>query len=193
MSAEDNIQVANATTAAQYFHLLRRQMRRDVRKPLVVFTPKSLLRAKAARSKVEELTGESTFAEVLTDPTFAGDAGAVKRVVVASGKVAQDAIAARDKRGAAVPVIRVEQLYPWPGDHLVDAIAAYPNADELVWLQEEPANMGPWQFVKGRLYDGFGDRFRIRRASRHESGSPATGSKAIHDQEQEMILEQALG
>jgi len=190
--AEDNIQVANATTAAQYFHLLRRQMRRDVRKPLVVFTPKSLLRAKSARSRVEDLTGSTTFLEVLADPTYAGDASAVRRVVLASGKVAHDAIAARDAGGVNVPVVRIEQLYPWPHDHLVEALAGYPGATELVWLQEEPENMGPWNFVKGRLYEGLGDRFSIRRVSRFESGSPATGSKAIHDQEQEAILEEAL-
>jgi len=193
LCAEDNIQVANATTAAQYFHLLRRQLHRDVRKPLVVFTPKSLLRAKSARSSVELLTGGNHFHEVLPDPTLTGDTAAVKRVVVASGKVAHDAIAARDARGVAVAVVRLEQLYPWPGDQLAEVVAAYPNVDEIVWLQEEPANMGPWNFVKGRLYDAFGDRMKIRRVSRHESGSPATGSKAIHDQEQEMLLERSLG
>jgi 2-oxoglutarate dehydrogenase E1 component len=189
--AEDNIQVANATTAGQYFHLLRRQMRRSVRKPLVVFSPKSLLRAKPARSKVEELTTGS-FLEVLADPSFAGDRGAVQRVVLASGKVGHDAIAARDARGAPVAVLRVEQLFPWPYDFLAEALAAYPNARELVWLQEEPENMGPWNFVKGKLYEALGDRFSIKRVSRFESGSPATGSKAVHDQEHEMILDQAL-
>jgi 2-oxoglutarate dehydrogenase E1 component len=190
--AEDNIQVANATTAAQYFHLLRRQMRRDARKPLIVFTPKSLLRAKPVRSKVEELTTGS-FLEVLGDPTHAGDAGSVERVVLASGKVGHDAIAARDAAGANVPVLRVEQLYPWPTEWLAEELAKYPAADELVWLQEEPENMGPWNFVKGNLYQHLGDRFTIRRVSRYESGSPATGSKAIHDQEQEQIVAQALG
>jgi multifunctional 2-oxoglutarate metabolism enzyme len=192
LCAEDNIQVANATTAAQYFHLLRRQMRRDVRKPLVVFTPKSLLRAKSARSKVDELTGDATFREVLLDPTYGGDAGAVQRVVVGSGKVTHDAIAERDKRGANVPVLRVEQLYPWPAEHLAEALAEFPNVRELVWLQEEPENMGGWGFAKGRLYEALGDQLEIRRVSRFESGSPATGSKAIHDQEQELLLDKAL-
>jgi 2-oxoglutarate decarboxylase len=191
MCAEDNIQVANATTAAQYFHLLRRQMHRSVRKPLVVFTPKSLLRAKPARSKVEELTSGS-FLEVLPDPTFNADAADVQRVVLASGKVGHDAIAARDEQGVPVAVLRVEQLYPWPYEYLAQELAAYPNAAELVWLQEEPENMGPWNFVKGRLYEALGDRYRIKRVSRFESGSPATGSKAIHDQEQELLLTKAL-
>jgi len=191
LCAEDNIQVANATTAAQYFHLLRRQMKRAVRRPLVVFTPKSLLRAKVARSTVDDLTTGS-FREVLADPTFAGDAGAVRRVVLASGKVAHDAIAGRDQRGVDVAVLRIEQLYPWPTDLLAEALGRYPEARELVWLQEEPENMGPWNFAKGRLYEALGDRFTIRRVSRFESGSPATGSKAIHDQEQELIIEAAL-
>jgi 2-oxoglutarate dehydrogenase E1 component len=189
--AEDNIQVANATSAGQYFHLLRRQMRRPERKPLVVFSPKSLLRAKPARSKVDDLTTGS-FLEVLVDPSFGGDRGAVQRVVLASGKVGLDALAARDAKGVPVAVLRIEQLYPWPYDYLAEALAAYPNARELVWLQEEPENMGPWNFVKGKLYESLADRFSIKRVSRYESGSPATGSKAVHDQEQEMILDQAL-
>jgi len=189
--AEDNIQVANCTTAAQYFHLLRRQIHREVRKPLVLFTPKSLLRAKPARSKVEELTTGS-FQEVLADPTLAADAASVQRVVLASGKVAHDAIARRDKEGTPVAVLRVEQLYPWPYQYVADALGPYANARELAWLQEEPENMGPWNFVKGRLYESLGDEYTIRRISRYESGSPAVGSKAVHDQEQEEIVTAAV-
>ena len=160
LCAEDNIQVANCTTSAQMFHLLRRQMLHDVRKPLVVFTPKSLLRAKPARSPIEALV-DGTFEEVLADPAEL-DASAVNRVVLATGKVAQDAIAARDERGAPVAIVRVEQLYPWPHAALVEQIGRYANASEIVWLQEEPENMGAWNFVKGRLYDGFGDSHKIR-------------------------------
>jgi 2-oxoglutarate dehydrogenase E1 component len=166
-------------------------MHRDVRKPLVVFTPKSLLRAKQARSKIDELTS-GCFQEALPDPTFAGDAAAVRRVVMASGKVAHDAIAKRDESATPVAVLRVEQLYPWPFDLIAELLTAYPNASEIVWLQEEPENMGPWNFVKGRLYEALGDRFTIRRISRFESGSPATGSHAIHGQEQEQIVEDAV-
>ncbi|MGH9244340.1 MAG: multifunctional oxoglutarate decarboxylase/oxoglutarate dehydrogenase thiamine pyrophosphate-binding subunit/dihydrolipoyllysine-residue succinyltransferase subunit [Acidimicrobiales bacterium] len=189
--AEDNIQVCNCTTAGQYFHLLRRQMHRDVRKPLVVFSPKSLLRVKPARSKVEELTTGS-FLEVLGDPGRP-DPEVVTRIVLASGKVAVDAIARRDKDGAPVAVLRVEQLYPWPYEYVAEEVARYPNAKQLVWLQEEPENMGPWNFVKGRLYEALGDSYTIRRASRFESGSPATGSHGIHVQEQEQLMEEALG
>jgi 2-oxoglutarate dehydrogenase E1 component len=191
MAAEDNIQVANATSAAQYFHLLRRQMHRDVRKPLVIFTPKSLLRAKSARSKVDELT-HGSFLEVLDDPSFSGDPESVQRVVLASGKVAYDAIAKRDEIGAPVVVLRVEQLYPWPFDYLAEALSKYTNARELVWLQEEPENMGAWNFVKGRLYEALSDEYTIKRVSRFESGSPAVGSHAVHVQEQEEIVEAAL-
>ena len=191
LAAEDNIQVANATTAAQYFHLLRRQMHRDVRKPLIEFTPKSLLRAKQARSKIEELT-EGSFLEVLDDPTFTGEPASVQRVVLASGKVAFDAIAKRDEIGAPTVVVRVEQLYPWPYDYIAETLSRYTNARELVWLQEEPENMGAWNFVKGRLYEALGDEYTIRRVSRFESGSPAVGSHAIHQQEQEQIVTEAV-
>jgi multifunctional 2-oxoglutarate metabolism enzyme len=190
LCAEDNLQLANATTAAQYFHLLRRQMARDVRKPLVVFTPKSLLRAKAARSPIAELT-QGSFREVLDDPGVA-DPGAVRRIVMCSGKVGQEALAERNKRGTPVSVVRVEQLYPWPYEQLSEAVARYPNAHEIVWLQEEPANMGAWAFAQDRLAERFADTHTVVRVSRYESGSPATGSHTIHVQEQEAILGAAL-
>jgi 2-oxoglutarate dehydrogenase E1 component len=189
--AEDNIQVTNCTTAAQYFHLLRRQMHHDVRKPLIEFTPKSLLRARPARSKVEDLT-QGSFREVLGDPTFAGDPASVKRVVLASGKIGLDAIAKRDGASTPVVVLRVEQLYPWPFDDLAEMLSPYTGADELVWLQEEPENMGAWNFAAGRLYEAFGDDYAIRRISRFESASPATGSHAVHVQEQDQIVDDAV-
>ena len=190
LAAEDNIQVANASTSAQYFHLLRRQMHRGVRKPLVVATPKSLLRAKSARSSVDELTSGS-FREVLDDPGV-DDPSAVRRVVFCSGKVGHDALARRDELGAPVAVVRVEQLYPWPAEAVAATLETYSGAREIVWLQEEPENMGGWNFVKGRLYEAHGDTHEIRRVSRHESGSPASGSAAIHAFEQAEILESAL-
>ncbi|MGH9288568.1 MAG: multifunctional oxoglutarate decarboxylase/oxoglutarate dehydrogenase thiamine pyrophosphate-binding subunit/dihydrolipoyllysine-residue succinyltransferase subunit [Acidimicrobiales bacterium] len=190
--AEDNIQVVNATTAGQYFHVLRRQVRRDVRKPLVIFTPKSLLRARPARSKIEELT-RGSFEEVLDDPFVADpDAGAVRRLVLCSGKVAHEALAERTKRGAPVAVVRVEQLYPWPYDRLSEVASRYPNARQVVWLQEEPSNMGAWAFAQDRLAERLADTHEIIRVSRHESGSPATGSHTIHVQEQEAIIDAAL-
>ena len=179
--AEDNIQVAYPTTARQYFHLLRRQVRRDVRKPLVVMAPKQPLRMKESRSMVDELTTGS-FSEVLDDP-FVVDRAAVRRVVLCSGKVAWDAITAREKRGAPVAVVRVEQLYPFPEAQINDVLNGYPNAKEVVWLQEEPENMGAWHFVENIIWRLKDRGYDLRHVSRVESGSPATGSKAVHDQE----------
>jgi 2-oxoglutarate dehydrogenase E1 component len=192
LSAEDNIQVANATTSAQYFHLLRRQMHREVRKPLVVFTPKSLLRAKVARSPIDELT-EGSFQEVLDDPRFADRSrDGVARVVLCSGKIAYEIMAERDARDLDVTVVRIEQLYPWPEGRLLEVLRSHPNAREVVWVQEEPENMGPWSFVHGRLHRLLRDAYELRHVSRGESGSPATGSHAIHVQEQAQLVERAL-
>jgi 2-oxoglutarate decarboxylase len=188
--AEDNIQVVNATTAAQYFHVLRRQMRRDIRKPLVVFTPKSLLRAKQARSPVEALT-RGSFEEALDDPGVT-DPSEVRRIVMCSGKIGQEALVERQQRPSPVAIVRVEQLYPWPYDRLGEIVARYPDAREIVWLQEEPANMGAWWFAHDRLAERFADSHRFRRVSRYESGSPATGSHTIHVQEQEALIDAAL-
>ncbi len=190
LCAEDNIQIANATTAAQLFHLLRRQIVRDIRKPLVVFTPKSGLRAAWSRSTVDELLSGS-FQEVLDDNSFA-DPSSVRRVVLASGKVSMEAIEERDKVRANAAVVRVEQLYPWPFDAVARVMERFHNAKEIVWLQEEPENMGAWNAVKGRLYEAHGHSHDIRRVSRTESGSPATGSNAIHHQEQAELLLRAF-
>ncbi|MDQ1402972.1 MAG: multifunctional 2-oxoglutarate metabolism enzyme, partial [Actinomycetota bacterium] len=201
LAAEDNIQVCNATTAAQYFHLLRRQVRRSGgRKPLIAFTPKSLLRAKESRSPVSSLETGSFF-EVLDDPVLVGDddaASAVTRVVLCSGKVAFDAMAARaagaaGSAGSAAAVVRLEQLYPWPADALSAVLARYPSATEVVWLQEEPENMGAWTFVNGRLPSLLGEGVSLRHCSRVESGSPAAGSNVVHGLEQADIIERALG
>jgi multifunctional 2-oxoglutarate metabolism enzyme len=187
MCAEDNLQVVYPSTAAQYFHLLRRQMRREVRKPLIVFTPKSLLRAKAARSPVSDLV-ECTFEEVLDDPGL-GDPESVTRVALASAKVAFEAMTRRDELEAPVAVLRMEQLYPWPGERLEELIGRFPNLEELVWLQEEPRNMGSWRFAKRYLFEAYGDRCHIRAVTRPESASPASGSATVHKQEQEQLLE----
>ena len=181
LCADDNIQVCNATTAAQYFHLLRRQVRRDVRKPLVLFTPKAPLRMKESRSKVDDLT-HGSFQEVMDDP-FITDPSAVQRVVFCSGKVAWDALAERAARNAPVAIVRVEQLYPFPGDQMRAMLARYENAKQVVWLQEEPDNMGPWHFVEARFWKVKEQGYDLRLVSRIGSGSPATGSKAVHDQE----------
>jgi 2-oxoglutarate decarboxylase len=191
LASEDNIQVANATTAAQFFHLLRRQMVRDVRKPLIVFTPKSGLRARSSRSRVDELL-QGTFEEILDDPTIT-DRESVRRIVLCSGKVSTEAFAARDAAGAPAAVVRVEQLFPWPGEMLERIAASYPNARELFWLQEEPENMGPWNFVKGHLFEPYDTTHRVQRVSRYASGSPAAGMSMVHAQEQAELLERAFG
>ncbi|MBW3669616.1 MAG: multifunctional oxoglutarate decarboxylase/oxoglutarate dehydrogenase thiamine pyrophosphate-binding subunit/dihydrolipoyllysine-residue succinyltransferase subunit [Actinobacteria bacterium] len=186
LSAEDNIQVVNTTTAGQYFHLLRRQVVREKRKPLVVFTPKSLLRAKQARSSVDELV-DGRFREVLDDASVE-DPSMVRRVVLCSGKIAYDAMGRRDSLGAPVAVVRVEQLYPWPEDQLADVFARYERAEEVVWLQEEPANMGAWSFAQPRLLQLLGGEVGLRQVSRIETGSPASGSAALHTMEQDDLL-----
>ncbi|MBI3257177.1 MAG: multifunctional oxoglutarate decarboxylase/oxoglutarate dehydrogenase thiamine pyrophosphate-binding subunit/dihydrolipoyllysine-residue succinyltransferase subunit, partial [Actinobacteria bacterium] len=187
LCAEDNMQVVNATTAAQYFHLLRRQVRQEVHKPLIVVTPKYLLRAKEARSSVDALTTGS-FHEVLDDETVE-DPSEVQRVILCTGKVAYDALRRKTDTGASVAVVRVEQLYPFPDEQIAELMARYAHARSLLWLQEEPRNMGAWPFVHGRLLDLLPDGVSLLHASRHESGSPATGSHAVHLQELEDLLD----
>ncbi|HEX6392307.1 MAG TPA: multifunctional oxoglutarate decarboxylase/oxoglutarate dehydrogenase thiamine pyrophosphate-binding subunit/dihydrolipoyllysine-residue succinyltransferase subunit [Acidimicrobiales bacterium] len=192
LCAEDNMQVANVTTASQLFHLLRRQVLRAGRKPLILFTPKRYLRAREAYSPVAELES-GHFREVLPDPGV-NDPEAVRRIVLASGKVALDALVARDKSGRSdVAVVRIEQLHPWPADQIASAIAEYERAEEVVWLQEEPENMGPWTFVRDRLESMLGGDFNFSKVSRVASGSPATGSHAMHELEQADIVARALG
>jgi 2-oxoglutarate dehydrogenase E1 component len=189
-SAEDNIQVCNATTAAQYFHLLRRQMKRDVRKPLVQFTPKRPLRLKESRSSIDELVNGS-FQEVLDDPAI-DDPSSVQRLIFCSGKVAYDAMQERDKRGASAAIVRVEQLFPFPQQQMLDILDRYSNTKELLWLQEEPENMGAWTYMEHRTYRIKHRGYEIRHVARVESGSPATGSSTIHDQELAELMDGAF-
>jgi 2-oxoglutarate decarboxylase len=181
LAAEDNIQLCNATTAAQYFHLLRRQVHSERHTPLVLFTPKQGLRMRQTRSSIDELTTGS-FQEILDDPAVT-DPSSIRRVVFCSGKVAWDAMAERDRRQAPVAVVRVEQLYPLPTEQMFELLKRYPDAKELVWLQEEPDNMGAWNFVEHHTWRIKELGYDLRHAARVASGSPATGSKTIHDQE----------
>ena len=197
LCARGNLRVTQPTTSSQYFHLLRAQVRLPEHKPLIVFTPKSLLRARQARSPIASFTTGS-FAEVLDDPA-AGDGldpAQVSRVVLCSGKVAFDAIGRRDELGDAgshVAVVRMEQLYPWPKDGLADVLGRYPQAEEVVWLQEEPENMGAWNFVHNRLHRQLRNSHLLRHVSRAESASPASGSAALHRLELEDLLLRAVG
>jgi 2-oxoglutarate dehydrogenase E1 component len=196
LCARGNLRVTEPTTAAQYFHLLRSQVRGAERRPLIVFTPKSLLRARLARSPITSFT-TGAFAEVLDDPAAADadfDAGAVNRVVLCTGKVAYDALGRRDERGDnGVVVVRVEQLYPWPESTIRAVLGRYPSAREVVWLQEEPENMGAWTFAHSRLHRILRDTHSLRHVSRAESASPATGSAALHRLEQDDLLDRAIG
>src|SRR5439155_15973574 len=140
---------------------------------------------------VEDLMSGS-FRVVIDDAVDGIDPSVVKRVLLASGKVAYDAMAARDERGLAVPVVRVEQRYPWPEAELLAALERYPAATEVVWLQEEPENMGPWPFVHLHLQRLLRDRAELRHVSRAASASPATGSQTVHAQEQRDLTERVL-
>ncbi len=195
MCAEDNMTVANCTTPANYFHLLRRQaLTTNQHRPLVEFTPKSLLRHKAAVSAVEDFTS-GTFQPVLGDPGINGtplDPAQVKRVLLCSGKVFYDLAAARAERGLTnTAILRLEQLYPLPVAEVKAALAAYPNAEDHVWVQEEPANQGAWSFVALNLLEQL-EGIRLRRVSRKSSASPAAGSSKVHELEQSRLIEAAL-
>jgi multifunctional 2-oxoglutarate metabolism enzyme len=189
LCAEDNIQVTQPTNAAQYFHLLRRQVLRDIRKPLVVLTPKGLLRAKPAMSPAEAFTSGS-FRETLRDE---GAPDGVRRVLLCSGRVAFDLIGRRDAEGHPAAIVRVEQLYPTPLEQIREAIESYgDDVTDVVWVQDEPENMGAWPFMHLRLHRLLRDDYELRHVSRYESASPATGSAAVHEREQEDLLDRAF-
>ncbi|MGH2819289.1 MAG: hypothetical protein ACRDJ5_01405, partial [Actinomycetota bacterium] len=190
LAAEDSIQITQPTTPAQYFHLLRRQMLRSVRKPLVVLTPKSLLRAPVARSKTSELTS-GHFRETLDDFEVKAPDD-VDRIMLCTGKIAYQLMERRTERSDNVAVVRFEQLYPFPMEQLKEIFERYPNAREIRWVQEEPENMGAWMFIQCRLAGKLHKRFRLSYVARPESASPATGSQHIHEQEQEDLLERAF-
>jgi 2-oxoglutarate dehydrogenase E1 component len=183
LSAEHNIQVCQPSTAAQYFHLLRRQALRRWKKPLVVFTPKSMLRHKASSSERSELF-RPRFRNVLSD----GGVDGAERVLVCTGKVGHELAAERERRGDdSTAVVFVEQLYPFPDDELAAALDAHPGAKHIVWVQEEPANMGALSFVMPHLERHARGR-KVRSVKRSASGSPATGSAKAHALEQKTLL-----
>ncbi|MBN8644331.1 MAG: 2-oxoglutarate dehydrogenase E1 component [Planctomycetes bacterium] len=196
LCADENMQVVNASTPAQYFHLLRRQVKRAFRKPLVVFTPKSLLRAPFAASRVADLAS-GTFKEVIDDPMFAAGAApqpraAVKRVILCSGKVYYDLAARRaelNKHDTAI--VRVEQLYPLHVDALQETLSAYPKDAEVVWCQEEPKNMGAYQHMFVTLNEHLG--WELPYCGRPAAATPATGSHHRHAEELEAFLTDAVG
>ena len=191
LCAENNLQVCYPTTPAQYFHLLRRQVMQETRRPLVVMTPKSLLRLPAATSSVEELTSGG-FQPVIDDREVKARES-VRRIILCSGKVFYDLNAGRKKSGdERVAILRLEQFYPFPEGRLREIFRNYPNATQLVWAQEEPKNMGGWTFVEPRLMNMLPGCERPFYVGRAASASPATGSYTIYELEQRHLVDQAL-
>ncbi|WP_341712765.1 2-oxoglutarate dehydrogenase E1 component [Erythrobacter sp.] len=197
LCANDNICVCNITTPANYFHVLRRQMLRSFRKPLVIMTPKSLLRHPLAKSDAEEFLGEHHFMRIKSDLKTIEDKK-VRRLVLCSGKVAYDLMQARDEAGLDdVSVVRIEQLYPFPGEPLAVRLKRMTNLEEIVWCQEEPKNNGAWFFVDRAIEEAAEaagkSGLRPSYAGRDASASPATGYATRHQQQQEALVASALG
>jgi 2-oxoglutarate dehydrogenase E1 component len=193
LAADDNIRVANCTSAAQYFHLLRRQallLEADPR-PLIIMTPKSLLRHPKAGSSLSDLT-EGRFHRVIDDPTGRARAGDITRLVLCSGKVYIDALGLAEGAAPNTAVARVEELYSFPTEELREIIAGYPNLQELIWLQEEPQNMGAWSYVAPKLQALTAPDVTFSYVGREASASPAEGSLALHTIEQQRIISEAL-
>jgi 2-oxoglutarate dehydrogenase E1 component len=189
MAAEDNIQVCNLSTPANLFHALRRQVLRPYRKPLVIFSPKSLLRHPEAHSTFDELATGS-FRRVIPDASV--DPKDVTKVLLCTGKVYYDLEAARKKQGRSdVAILRLEQIYPL-SDAIIQALAPFKDGTPLVWVQEEPRNSGAWYFLNANLRNHIGPRLPLSVVSRVASASPATGSKASHELEQKLLIEQAF-
>ncbi|MGZ4190701.1 MAG: 2-oxoglutarate dehydrogenase E1 component, partial [Actinomycetota bacterium] len=186
LCAQDNIRVVYPTTAAQYFHVLRRQVHDPTRKPLVVMTPKRYLRMPVTTSPIDDFTSGG-FQPVLDDPAPPAD---VKRVIFCTGKFGHELIARRDAEQAPVAIVRLEQLYPWPRAEIAAALARYPDA-AVLWAQEEPGNMGARYFARRRIEEMAGGRV-VDVVARAESPSPATGSSTVHDAEQLALLDAAI-
>lgn len=196
LCAEDNLQVVNCTTPANYFHVLRRQIRRSFRKPLVVFTPKSLLRHKLVVSSLSDMGPGTRFSRVIGETDDLVSEEKVSRLLLCCGKVYYDLLQERRDRSIDdVAIVRIEQLYPWPRHNILDQIARYPNA-QVVWCQEEPANMGAWTFVLPRLINILEELEREVQlptyVGRKAAASPATGLLKTHVKEQKTLVDQAL-
>jgi 2-oxoglutarate dehydrogenase E1 component len=188
LAASDNIVICQPSNAAQYFHLLRRQVLRSWRKPLVIFTPKSMLRHPDASSTVAEF-GKAAFENVLPDNDVKGP----RRLLVCSGKIGHNLRVEREKRkDFSVGIIFIEQMYPWPEAELQAALDQHPEAQEIVWVQEEPANMGAFSYVMPQLRRLAGDR-AVLSVKRHENATPATGSAKAHEIEEKTLIDLAFG
>lgn len=193
LAAQQNMQICIPTTPAQVFHLLRRQMLRPYRKPLIVFTPKSLLRHPLAVNEVSDFS-DGKYECVLADADFTTpeQKAAVKRLVICSGKIYYDLLQARrDHDITDTALIRLEQLYPFPGDEMLAVAEQYPNVEERVWCQEEPVNQGAWDGLVPRfeIYCGYHD---MQVVSRESAAAPAVGSPKVHKREQAQVVRDAL-
>jgi 2-oxoglutarate dehydrogenase E1 component len=192
LSADTNMQVVQPTTASQIFHLLRRQMVRNLRKPLIIMTPKSLLRAKDAASPLSEFT-KGIFQTVIPENKEL-KADKVKRVVACSGKVYYDLVKRREESGHDdTAIIRVEQLYPFPHKAFATELKKYPNVNEVVWCQDEPQNQGAWFFVQHYIHENMADGQKLGYAGRAASASPAVGYSHLHQEQLKSLLDAAFG
>ncbi|MCC6338542.1 MAG: multifunctional oxoglutarate decarboxylase/oxoglutarate dehydrogenase thiamine pyrophosphate-binding subunit/dihydrolipoyllysine-residue succinyltransferase subunit [Acidimicrobiia bacterium] len=191
LCAEGNMRVAYPSTASQYFHVLRRQRRAARRAPLVCFTPKRYLRMAHTRSPVGDFTS-GAFHLTLDDRSETLDPASVRRVLLCTGKLGHELMDHRDEVGAPAAVVRIEQLYPWPADEIAAHLARYPGSAEVWWVQEEPENMGGWNYAHGKLRRLLDDPSRLHHLGRPASASPATGSATVHDLEQAALLEAAF-
>jgi 2-oxoglutarate dehydrogenase E1 component len=192
IAAEGNIRVANPTTPAQYFHLLRRQARRTRQRPLVVVTPKSLLRLPQAGSRLEELA-QGRWQPVLDDPWAADHADQITRVLLCTGKVYYELLAEAEKLTQRRPaIVRLEQLYSFPWSEAREVLARYPRMEELIWVQEEPRNMGAWGYLASKLGELAPAGVEVGYVGRPERASPAEGYPAAHAAEQNRIIREAL-
>jgi 2-oxoglutarate dehydrogenase E1 component len=192
LCAEENMQVCVPSLPAQMFHLLRRQMQRPYRKPLIVMTPKSLLRHRDSTSSVNNLS-QDFFHNVIDEPAdILGEA--IRRVVFCSGKVYFDLSQERSKRGTPIDtaLIRIEQLYPFPADAIRAVMVRYPQANSIVWCQEEPRNQGAWEFMKDFLQHALGPKFELRYAGRPAAAAPAVGYLKKHIEQQRQLVEDAF-
>jgi 2-oxoglutarate dehydrogenase E1 component len=192
LAADTNMQIVQPTSASQIFHVLRRQMVRPLRKPLVIFTPKSLLRNKDATSTINEFT-KGEFRTVIPELKADLDAAKVKRVIACSGKVYYDLVKKREeKKSSDAAIIRVEQLYPFPHKAFAAELKKYPNATDLVWCQDEPQNQGAWFFVQHNIHENMLDGQKLGYAGRAASASPAVGYAHLHQEQQKALLDQAF-
>ena len=195
LAADTNMQIVQPTTASQIFHILRRQMVRNLRKPLVIMTPKSLLRNKDAASPLSEFT-RGSFQTIIPDsnPDVAKKAEKVKRVIACSGKVYYDLIKKRaDKGSDDVAIVRVEQLYPFPHKAFSAELKKYPNATDVVWCQDEPQNQGAWFFVQHYIHENMLDGQKLGYSGRASSASPAVGYAHLHQDQQKALVDGAFG